>query len=168
MSSIDRAPVRPEVRPQVNIDMQREWTQPDVSSLGGLENDPDWVFRWVNSSFQGNTEIMADLNFERQQEGWYPVNAADHPENRILKTAAGADGMVRRKGQILMKMPRFTALSKKRQFEERAFARVNRTPKLVESNQDGKEMPIANDERMPYELTTSRTGEVMFGGNRKK
>ncbi len=152
-----RPPARPDERDPA--EMRKEWQAPDQTSLNGLENDRDWVYRFVNTSFQGNTEIMSDMHFSRVQEGFVNVRADDYPQNSAIQALKSADGHVRRPGQILMRMSRYTAESKARQLQERSARNLNREGKvgLAAAQQDS---------RMPIHLDTSRTSEVLFGGGK--
>lgn len=158
----ERAPVRPDIRS--TIDMQREWVSPDVTSLGGIEDDPDWGFRWVNTSFQGNVEVMSGMHFERVQEGFTPVMAVEHPQNSAIQALKATDGHVRRKGQMLMKMPKYTLNSKKRQLEEQAFKRVNRSPTVTGASKNQVDIQTDINPTMPVHVSASRESEVLFGG----
>lgn len=158
----ERAPVRPDIRS--TIDMQREWSSPDVTSLGGLEDDPDWGFRWVNTSFQGNVEIMTDMHFQRVREGFTPVMAAEHPNNDAVQALKASDGHVRRPGQMLMKMSKYTLNSKKRQLEAQAFQRVNRSPAVNGSSKHLADIQTDINHAMPVHVNAKRESEVLFGG----
>ncbi len=152
-----RSPLRPNERDPAA--MQVEWSDPDHSSFGGIENDPDWVFRLVNTSFQGNTEIMSDMYFDRCREGYVNVLAADHKNNPVLQAMASPDGHCRKKGQILMKMSRFTAESKARQLHARSARGLNR--------EGGEAMKAAQQvSSMPIHIDTTRISETLFGGGK--
>lgn len=89
------------------------WTPPPSAMLAGLENDPDWAFRWVNVSVQGDTQIVDQMYAYRLEQGWLPVDPKDHP---LLQQPRykhlNKDGKFVRKGQVLMKMPKRLAISR--------------------------------------------------------
>lgn len=105
--------VKPRASELTREDEQRPkaWQPPKKNGiLAALHQDPDWSYRWVNVSVQGQTELATKNYLEKVAEGWTLVKQSDHPlfslpQNQLLIV----DGKVQRPGQVLMRMPKYMA-----------------------------------------------------------
>lgn len=97
----DRAPRTLGTREQT--ERPRGWTPksriPDPTPQDG------WVFKWVRTGFPRKGEEDKGNYFNRLDEGWEPVNSADHPEIAVSYGTGSSSGHVERGGLILCKMP---------------------------------------------------------------
>lgn len=127
------------------------------AASGGLLdlNDPNFAFKYINISVQGDT-FITDASFQRQyNEGWRPVKISDYPQ---LQSPAfdhiSQGGFFQRRGQVLCKLPR--KLAEERNAHYRAVDAKNRGAGLRQAVQQA-------DSRLP--VTHAQVKTEQFIGN---
>lgn len=81
------------------------WKPAPTGGLLGLEDNPEWSFRWGNTDVQGDSRLVDATFVRRLQEQWTIVDPRDHEEFKKPELATFVKGdQVRRPGQILLKM----------------------------------------------------------------
>lgn len=93
------------------------WEPPKSSGIVGLDQDPLYAYKWVNTDVQGDTACVDSMLANRLEQGWTPVDPKD---NQILMQPKYAkfikDGQFRRKGQVLMKMEKDLAEARRQYY----------------------------------------------------
>ena len=90
---------------------QEAWTPKPKGGNLGLDN-AEYSFKWCNTDVQNDTALCDRMWMDRLDQGWVPVTPADHPEFSGRLKHLVKNGMVRRNGQVLCKMPRHLAESR--------------------------------------------------------
>lgn len=94
-----------ETRDAVPVRRER-WKPSSMHGVFGfLANNPNWSFKWVNTSVQKETDLCDRAYMQKVEDGWSLVNPSDlnlpDSAKRFVK-----DGVIQRPGQVLMKIPR--------------------------------------------------------------
>lgn len=113
MSKTNPATISREHDTRENNAQPQAWKPAPTGGILGLENNPDWSFKWGNTDVQGDSRIVDSTFARRLQEGWAVVNPSDHEEFNKPELKIFVKGeQVRRNGQILLKMPKAMAKSR--------------------------------------------------------
>ena len=127
------------------------------SVLPEPEPQDGYVFRWIRTSSQGQTDnTNVSMRF---RQGWEPVRAEDHPELKIVSDHNSTfEGNIEVGGLLLCKCPE-SVVQKQR---EHNLA-------MAKAQMDGVEANLMNesDPRMPM-LNPERSTKVTFGGGSNK
>lgn len=112
MSEIDpwAALTAPSTREPRSLDQREASTRTRVWEPKGRLPDPapqdGYVFKWVRAGFPKRGIEDQGNYLNNLDEGWEPVQAADHPEIAMsYSNATSSNGHVERGGLILCKMP---------------------------------------------------------------
>ena len=143
-----------------NVDERKDETRPSddylpQSLLPTPEPEDGWVFRWVRTSIQGESD---NINVSRRfREGWKPVNAEDHPELKIQSdygSEFAKKGNIEVGGLLLCKAPKDVMEKRDTYYREQA-----------DNQMEGVDRNYLreNDPRMPL-LKPERNTKVKFGG----
>lgn len=128
---------------------KRSWVRPEV--LPSPKEHPDWDYRWVRISTQGQadpTNVSSKL-----REGWEPVLATDHKEITIFHAENDRfkDNIVMG-GLMLCRAPKEMVKERNEYYAKQADAQIQ----SVDNN-----LMRESDRRMP--LFNERKTEVTFG-----
>ena len=121
------------------------------------ESQDGYVFRWIRTSSQGQTDnTNVSMRF---RQGWEPVGAEDHPELKIVSDHNSTfEGNIEVGGLLLCKCP-----------EEIVQKQRDHNIAMAKAQMDGVEANLMNesDPRMPM-LNPERSTKVTFGGGSNK
>ena len=121
------------------------------------ESQDGYVFRWIRTSSQGQTDnTNVSMRF---RQGWEPVRAEDHPELKIVSDHNSTfEGNIEVGGLLLCKCP-----------EEIVQKQRDHNIAMAKAQMDGVEANLMNesDPRMPM-LNPERSTKVTFGGGSNK
>ena len=121
------------------------------------ESQDGYVFRWIRTSSQGQTDnTNVSMRF---RQGWEPVRGEDHPELKIVSDHNSTfEGNIEVGGLLLCKCP-----------EEIVQKQRDHNIAMAKAQMDGVEANLMNesDPRMPM-LNPERSTKVTFGGGSNK
>ena len=147
-----------EERTPRNSETREEFTRPEdswppASILPDPEPQDGYVFRWVKTKLQGESDNAHVSRMFR--EGWEPVKAEDHPELKLASDMGSQfQGNIEVGGLLLCKAPEGKMKSREKHFGDIAENQM----RSVDSN-----FMRENDPRMPL-LQPERSSRVSSFG----